>query len=151
MRKKITENMSIIDIVLVMSEGNPGAMQIVIEMLNDPRGLLDILLCDSLDIRGSKLYGLKNDCCKKNNDKFNRTLMMLRCGIFSDEEIQSNLNLPYSIPFIDDDIEIEGIPPYGKDFGPRDEKWAEFCQKNRESFIQKLNNVLQTPNNSRKA
>lgn len=57
--------MSIIDIVLVMSDGNPGAMQIVIEMLNDPRGLLDILLCDSLDIRGLKLYGLKNDCCKK--------------------------------------------------------------------------------------
>lgn len=141
--EKITGNMSTVDMIMTMCEGNPGAMNIIMQMINDPRGLMDILLCDSLDIRGSKLYMLYNDCCEKNNDKFNRTLMMLRCGVYSQEQIQANLDLVRAIPFIDDSIVIDGVPPYGKDFGPTDEKWKEFCSENKEVFIQKLNFVLE--------
>ncbi len=141
--EKITANMSTLDMVMTMCEGNPGALNVIMQMMRDPRSLMDILLCDSLDIRGSKLYMLYNDCCNKNNEKFKRTLMMLRCGIFSKEQIQANLNLPYAMPFIDDSIVIEGVPPYGQNFGPVNEKWKEFCTKNRDAFNQKLNTVLE--------
>ena len=77
------------------------------------------------------------------NDKFNRTLMMLRCGVFSEKQIQSNLDLVRAMPFIDDSIVIEGVPPYGKDFGPTDEKWDEFCSKNKEAFTKKLDAILE--------
>lgn len=149
--RRLTGNMGMMDIIMTMSEGNPGALQVIMQMMDDPQlSFMDIYLCDSLEIRGPKLYMLNNDCCERNNYKFSRTLMMLRCGVFSKEEIQNNLDLPYAMPFIDDSIVIDGVPPYGKDFGPGDEKWDEFCQKNKEAFIQKLNTVLEQQNGSKK-
>lgn len=148
--KKINSNMNSVDIIMTMSEDNPGAIQIVMQMMNNPRSFMDILLCDSLNIRGSKLYMLHNDCCERNTDKFNRTLMMLRNGVYSQDQIQSNLNLIRAIPFIDDNIVIEGVPPYGEDFGPGDEKWKEFCEKNKEAFTKKLNAILGQQNNDSK-
>ena len=143
MGAKLTKNMNTMDIVMTMCEGNPGALNVLMQMMNDPRGFMDILLCDSLDIRGSKLYMLHNDCCKRNNDKFYRTLMMLRNGVYSAEQIKSNFDLVYAIPFIDDSIVIEGVPPYGENFGPANEKWEEFSAKNKEIFTQKLNEALE--------
>ena len=116
------------------------------QMICDPHGILDILLCDSHDIRGSKLYMLHNDCCQGNNYKFNRTLMMIRCGVFTEEEMHKNLELRKAIPFIDDNIVIEGVPTYEEDFGPNHEKWDEFCQKNKEVFIQKLDEAIKRQN-----
>ena len=69
---------------------------------------------------------------------------MLRCGIFSEDQIQTNLNLGRAIPFIDDTIVIEDVPTYEKEFGPLDEKWEDFCNKNREAFIKKINSSLFT-------
>lgn len=137
--EKITSDMNIMDMILIMSEGNPGAIGVLMSMIKDPRGLLDILLCDSLEIRGSKLYMLYNDCCQKNDGKFKRTLQMLRGGIFTKEEIHANLNLVYAIPFIDDNIEIEGIPSYDEEFELMDDKWDEYCALNKESFTKRLN------------
>ena len=147
-KEKLTANMSTMDMVMTMCEGNPGALNVLMQMMNDPRSFMDILLCDSLDIRGSKLYMLHNDCCGGNNDKFNRTLMMLRCGIFSEEQIQSNLDLVRAMPFIDDSIVIEGVPPYGKDFGPTDEKWDEYIQANRNIVVPKIKKAAGKDNSS---
>lgn len=141
-KEKITAEQSVFDMIMTMSEGNPGAMNVIMQMLENPRSLLDVFLCDSLDIRGYKIYMLYNDCCERNEDKFNRTLMMLRCGVFSEQQIQENLNLVRAIPFIDDNIIIDGVPSYGNDFGPTDEKWEEFCAKNKDIFTQKLNEIL---------
>ncbi len=141
--EKIKFNMSTFEMAMVMSEGNPGALSVVMEMMKDPRGFMGILLCDSLDIRGEKLYMLHNDCCDRENEKFYRTLKMFNSGVFSTKEIQDNFSLVRAIPFIDDSIEIEGVPPYGIDFGPGDDKWDEFCAKNREAFIQKLGSSLE--------
>ena len=66
-RTKITDDMSITDIVMVMGEGNPGAINIIMRMMNDLQSFGYIFLCDMLEIRGAKLYMLYNDCC--NNTK----------------------------------------------------------------------------------
>lgn len=139
---KIQSNMNQIDMIVAMAEGNPGAMKVLFEMASDPKRYLDILLCDEYGIRGSKLYMLNNDCCNRNMGKFDRTLLMIRCGIFSLDEIHQNLELVRAIPFIDDSIKMEGIPAYGEAFGPMNPKWDEYCNKNREVFIEKLNSAL---------
>ena len=133
--KKINDNMSMMEKVITMSEGNPGAMSVIMGMMQDPTGLPDILLMlDSMDIRGSHLYMLNNDCCRRNPAKFKRTLMMLRSGVFTQEQIHENLERYYALPFIDDSIEMEGIPPYGEDFGPDHPKWDEWCKAQKESY-----------------
>lgn len=140
--EKLTADMNTMDVLITMAEGNPGALNVLMGMIKDPKtSFIDILLCDSLGIRGSKLYKLHNDCCARNDEKFARTLMMLRSGIFTDDQIQNNLDLIGALPFIDDSIVIDGVPPYGKDFGPTHEKWGEFCSIQGKSFSDKLTRV----------
>lgn len=142
-KTRITLGMSIMDIITTMSEGNPGAMMVVMEMVKDKRLFMDILLLDSLDIRGSQLYMLHNDCCERNTQKFVRTLMMLRSGIFTIEEIKANLEQVRAISFIDEEIQIEGIPP---SFGPTHAKWDEYCKQQKESFSKKIAPIIERQN-----
>ena len=72
---KINLNDSTIDIVMKMCEGNPGAINVIMEMLNtennkiDPDslmgGLIKILSLDDMGIYGSDIYVLYNDLCDK--------------------------------------------------------------------------------------
>ncbi len=129
--EKITKDMNLIEMLDVMSEGNPGAINVLKNIMEDENGLLSILVLDSLDIRGSKLWALYNDSCNKNKKKFKRTLKVLNCGVYSHEEIQNNLSAYYPVPFIDDSIKIKGVPTYDEDFGPGDPKWNEFVSIQR--------------------
>ena len=147
--ERLTEDMDTKDIIKTMSEGNPGAMRVTMEMLKTIEGFLNIILCDSLAIRGSRLYMLHNDCCGRNLDKFNRTLLMIKNGVYTEEEIQANLNLTTAIPFIDDSIEII-VPPYGEKFGPRNKNWKEYCKRNKEVFAAKLKEKLEQKNTTKR-
>ena len=149
--EKITSDMSIMDLMMVMSEGNPGALTVLMQMIQDPRGSMDILLLDTLDIRGSKVWMLYSDSCGKNEGKFNRTLMALRCGAYSEEEIQENLGLTYALPFLDDSIQIEGVPSYDEKFGPMDAKWDEYLKANREVVVPKIHERMEAENSNRKS
>lgn len=137
MAEKINGDMNIMEMVMTMSEGNPGAISVIMEMMQDPTGPRDILMLDSMDIRGSYLYMLNNDCCRRDPAKFKRTLMVLRSGVFTQEQIHENLERDYALHFIDDSIEIEGVPSYDDDFdsfGPTHPKWDEWCEAQKESF-----------------
>ena len=140
--EKITGDMNIMDMMMVMSEGNPGALTVLMQMMQNPTSFFDVLLLDSLDIRGSKIWMLYSDSCGKNTGKFNRTLMALRCGAYSQEEIQGNLGLCYAMPFLDDSIQIEGVPSYDEDFGPTHDKWDEYIKANREVVAQKIHEQI---------
>lgn len=148
--EKLTENMSFTDIIVTMGEKNPGATSLLMQLMHMPNGMLYILLCDSLDIRGRNLYILYTHCCKGNIHKFIRSLLMLSCDIFSQEQIKSNFNLVDPISFIDDNIIIEGIPPYGEYFDQNHEKWIEFCEKNKESFLYKLDSIMDKQNKQKR-
>lgn len=144
--EKITSNMSIMDMIMVMSEGNPGAITILADMLNDPTGILDIFLLDSLEIRGSRIWMLYSDCCEKNKKKFDRTLMALRCGAYLEEEIQANLSLCRAVPFLDDSIQIEGVPSYEENFGPTNDKWEEYIEANKVVVVPKIHERMEEEN-----
>jgi hypothetical protein len=81
---KIQLEDSIQDIIVKMSDGNPGAVTTLIEVIKngekiDPQsafaGVGSILLLDSFGIYGSSIYILYNDKCNKNIRKF---IMLLR-------------------------------------------------------------------------
>lgn len=131
---KINSNMDETEIIMIMSEGNIGAFSVVMGMLQDPTGLFDILMLDSMDIRGSHLYMLNSDCCQRDPAKFKRTLMMLRLGVFTQEQIHENLERCHALPFIDDSVEIEGVPSYDDDFDPTHPVWDKWCEAQKESF-----------------
>ena len=85
---KITDNTQ--DVVLKMSEGNPGAMRVIMELLSDnttdPDNLMGgfgaILNLDSFGIYGSDIYILVNDICDNNIVKVLSTLRAVQLGLF---------------------------------------------------------------------
>ncbi len=98
---RITADMSVQDMLITMSEGNPGALTCMMQMMtSDPMALLDILLFDSMGIYGSKIYMVWNDCCGRDMAKFKETIQAFREGKFTEEEIHENLSRPYAKPFI---------------------------------------------------
>ena len=100
-KTRITANMSMEEMLITMSEGNPGALTCMMQMMNsDPMALLDILLFDSMGIYGSKIYMVWNDCCGRDMKKFKETIQAFREGKFSVEEIQENLSRVRAKPFI---------------------------------------------------
>ena len=87
-RIKLTDNTS--DIIRKMSEGNPGAMAILMEMLRpnniDPNnalgGMSPILLLDSFGIYGSDIYVLHSDICNRNLVNTLAVLRSVQLGLF---------------------------------------------------------------------
>lgn len=75
MSTRIVPFMSTGDVVIAMSEGNPGALSTCMELLShgdriDPDaimggGISALLSLDTLGIYGSRLYMLWNDVCKR--------------------------------------------------------------------------------------
>lgn len=99
--ERITLNMNMSEMLSTMSEGNPGALICMMELLeNDPMAILDILYFDSMGIYGSKIYMIWNDCCGRDMSKFKETIQYLRSGAVSEEEIHENLNRVRAKPFI---------------------------------------------------
>ena len=99
--ERITASMDMQEMLITMSEGNPGALTCMLEMLQtDPMALLDILYFDSMGIYGSKIYMLWNDCCGRDMSKLRETIQYLRSGAVSKEEIHENLNRVRAEPFI---------------------------------------------------
>lgn len=57
MRKKIGLHMSSMDVVTIMSEGNPGALRVLIELLSSgPMGMFDVLSLDDMNMRGPQVW-----------------------------------------------------------------------------------------------
>ena len=122
-----------------MSSGNPKALAVVMELIHSQYGMMGLLLCDIANIRGMELYTLYTKCCDRNPFIFERTSAMLKTEVFSKEQFRRNIYSDNPIPFIDYDIKIEGVPPFGELFGPAHYKWKEYCDESRKSFSHRLN------------
>lgn len=77
------------DIVTKMSEGNPGALTVIMKFMNgDGIDIIKYILpLDTLEIYGSRLYMLWNDCCQRDDDKLKRVIDAYKFGKLSKESI----------------------------------------------------------------
>lgn len=88
--EKIKLTDSTMDVVVKMSEGNPGAMNVIMQMLQpnniDPDnamgGLGAILLMDTYGIYGTDIYILNNDICDRSLPKTLAVLRATQMGMF---------------------------------------------------------------------
>lgn len=64
MRQKIQLTDTAMDVMQTMSEGNPGALSVLMMMLQaDPKNLMVILSLDDMNIRGTQIWvGYKDYC-----------------------------------------------------------------------------------------
>ena len=117
------------DFLLDMCEGNIGALKVIMDIVAEPDGILDILLLKGLDIKGYKIGMLYKDCCACDMDKFNFTLKVLASGAYTYEDIQTNFALVKALPFTDDSV---SIPTDMEEFDFTHELWKDYVLKNKE-------------------
>ena len=136
--EKINGNMSMMDMIMVMCEGNPGAMTVLMKMLEEPTGILEVLCLDHYEIRGAKIWMLYKDCCGENMDRFYKTLRAIRMGAYSQDEVHQNLGLPYAFPFLSTSVKEEDYMEEGEKEISLSKRWNEYIQANRELLIPRL-------------
>ncbi len=71
-RQKIDLHTSLEDVIVIMSEGNPGAINVLTQIVNKNfmKGIMDILGLDDMNIRGAQIWIGYKDHCEQNIDRF---------------------------------------------------------------------------------
>lgn len=121
-----------------MMEGNPQVSGILMQMFYEDAGCRNILYCDEINVRGERLVSLYNNCCNMDFNTFRRTLVMIKTGVYSLEELNANLALERPIPFVTEEVVIKGVPVYKGTFEPDEKGWQEYCLKNRAAFLDRF-------------
>ena len=71
MREKINPNDSFYEMVTKLSEGNPGAMTVITQMISkNPASIVQLLSLDDMNIRGSQIWVAYKDYCGESIDLF---------------------------------------------------------------------------------
>jgi hypothetical protein len=102
---KIKLQDTMMDVMVKMSEGNPGALTCLMGMMqkSDWYGGMDslaaILSFDTIGLYGSNLYMLWNDCCDRDLTKLELVLRNWQMGNLSAEEIHKNISQGRGTPF----------------------------------------------------
>ena len=96
---RLSDTDGIMEITMKMSEGNPGALNAIIGLMQKPDGIMYVLACDMIGIYGSRLYMLWNDCCGRSFDKFIRVIKGWQAGKLKAEEILEHVSGGWGTPF----------------------------------------------------
>jgi hypothetical protein len=108
---KISLNDTFVSILEKMSEGNPGALTCLMEMIKkndwyfpDTEPMVYVLHLDDIGIYGSQLYMLWNDCCGRDLNVFETVLRNYQTGKLTGAAIRTNVSQGRGTPF-------EGLVP----------------------------------------
>lgn len=65
-RTEIAAGYNLRDIIILMAEGNPGALRVLTQLAGEPVGLAIIINLDDMNIRGSQIWVAYKDYCREN-------------------------------------------------------------------------------------
>ena len=91
-REKINLNDNTMDILFKMSEGNPGAMAVMNQIIQvqSGKGVFTILELDDMNIRGSQIWIAYKDHCQEDIQKFIKLINK------RDQDLVNTVNQNYS-------------------------------------------------------
>lgn len=116
---RITDlNMTLPQVICELSEGNPGAVRVLAELLGkDASGFMSVLGCDSKRLYGSRIWMLYKDVCGEDIERFRYHLDV---ELPNQETGQLSVTGPHAPPFGD-----EGKPFWAaRKFGKPESFWA---------------------------
>ena len=86
-RKEISLNNSIMDIMVLMAEGNPGGLNVIASLVKDnPDGIVYLLHLDDMNIRGTQIWIGFKDYCGGITQKF------VECIVSRDQGMINKIN-----------------------------------------------------------
>jgi hypothetical protein len=132
-KEKDTRNF-IQEVIVYLTNGSSDALRFLQELMLSHLGYQYIIILWNLDIRGTQISNLYDNSCGRNIEKVKRTILLFAAGVISIDDIKKNLDRRYAIAFIDDSIQIDGVPEYGEKFDLSHLLWDEWCETQKKSF-----------------
>ena len=85
-----------VKIITEMSEGNPGAMTVVMQLMDlgnkgEFKAITTLLFLDTLEVYGSRLYMLWNDCCDRDINVMMDIVKQVQQGSRSHEDFNKHI------------------------------------------------------------
>ena len=106
---KIKEDMTCERVIILMADGNPGALQAVMELIKS-ESFGEINLLDDLGIHGADLYVLWNDKCDRDINKLKILIALTSVGIIKEERLKElSLDQCNEVKFNEMENEIFGV------------------------------------------
>jgi hypothetical protein len=108
MSERIKLEMNTLDILYALSEGNPGGLSVMIELMEaapkiDPqaafKGLQPLLSLDNLQIYGSDIWILYKDLCGQDVLKVLTIFRCIQMGILSEHTLKTTMRNPFGVTF----------------------------------------------------
>ncbi len=92
---KINLNDTALDVIIKLSEGNPGAITTLTELANSYKSFFEVapdyLTIDTMGLYDSQLYMLWNDCCDRNIEKVKQIIKLYREGKITSRDIDERI------------------------------------------------------------
>ncbi len=104
---KINLNDKFSDIIIKLSEGNPGAMTTLFEIMKVKKNeeiscISTFLVIDTMELYGSHLYMLWNDCCNRDINETLNVINNYQLGKITNIDINERIkNVGYGKSFAD--------------------------------------------------
>ena len=73
-RSRIDLTDNLVEVIVKMAEGNPGAVTVLAQLAKDPIGLMDILHLDDMNMRGPQIWIGYKDHCKSDLEAFRKAI-----------------------------------------------------------------------------
>lgn len=71
------------DAIIKLSDGNPGALTAMMELMKQKNNVFNILALDSFGIYGTDIYILWSDICDRDTEKMEAVIIATQRGLFS--------------------------------------------------------------------
>ena len=94
-RKEINVTASTMDMLLLISEGNPGAATVLAQLMKEDNGILLVLGLDDMNIRGTQIWIGFKDYCKNDMKRFAECILKREAGMIekiNQEGLRGNHN-----------------------------------------------------------
>ena len=80
------------EIIAIISRGNPGCMQFLVELMHLTNGRAEVQTLMKLGMGGSRTYQFWNDCCDRNTNDAAEVLSYLEAGRISYWEFKDHVS-----------------------------------------------------------
>ena len=93
---RVQLQMSMPEVIFSLTEGNPGAVRVLCELLQGGNGIMDLLLCDTKRLYGSQIWVCYKDICGENIERFRYHLQV---ELPNQQTGQVSVTGPHAPPF----------------------------------------------------
>ena len=89
---RFSDGMNGLQLIVAMSDGNPGATTVMALLAKEPGGVELIQMLDQMEVYGSKIWIIYSDLCKKSLESTKQRILLAALEPKLREELHADIN-----------------------------------------------------------